>query len=94
MSTASMTEGCRLLRRVIAVHTQQVVARRIGVQQSAISRWANGLYKPHAYCHRSSFLKHYGIPLDAWDEPAKREAGADDKNPSPEAGCPSSGRSA
>jgi hypothetical protein len=59
--------GPELLRAVLDRETQQVVAGKLGVHQSTLSRWASEKFVPSP-----RFMKRlrdqFGIPIDAWIE--------------------------
>ena len=50
--------------------TQAEKAERLGVAQATISRWQSGASRPLSYEHRDACRRIFGIPLDAWTQPA------------------------
>lgn len=66
-------EGARLLAKVLEDANQKEVGRRCGVSQSLVSTWRSGRTKP-LYENRKIIAVRYGIPIDAWDQPAKKDA--------------------
>jgi hypothetical protein len=60
-----MTEGRRLLLRVLTVTTAWHVACRCRVTVSAVKNWAAGYNCPNSRARRA--LAHsYGIPPESW----------------------------
>lgn len=49
--------------------TQEEIARRCGVRQAAVSYWTTGFRRPRDE-HRIILRDAFGIPIDAWIQPA------------------------
>lgn len=61
------------MERLLKFFTEERLAQKCGVSQSAISRWARGARKPD-FQRRMVLLKCFSIALDAWDQPANQTA--------------------
>lgn len=60
------TEGQKTLNRLAHKSSQWAIAHKIGVDQSIVSYWISGRYKPN-YENRVALKKEFQIPLEAWD---------------------------
>lgn len=73
-----MSKGRRLLIKALAERGAQTdIARRIGVDQSVVSRWQSGRQSPSAKS-RFDLERELGIPPRSWeedDEATDEEAG-------------------
>ncbi len=52
---------------------QVVIARRCGVVRSTVGHWTTGTRKP-SDTHRVILRDVYGVPIEAWIEPADNSA--------------------
>ena len=64
----SRSEGAIALRRIGKTHEE--LARILGVSRVAVGNWAGGVRKPMPE-HRQRIFERLGIPIEAWDRPAK-----------------------
>jgi hypothetical protein len=64
------TEGVRLLRVILQRQTFGAVARRVGVDDSAVRAWALEIRRPLSVA-RWRAEEVLSIPFDAWDEGIK-----------------------
>lgn len=68
-----MNLGAELLAPHVAERgAQKRLAEKLGIDQGNLSRYARG--KEPGLPTRRIFKKKLGIPLDAWDQPAKGSA--------------------
>ena len=72
MDGRKCSEGRRRLLAILATITQAVISAKVGACRSSIAYWASGESLP-GYQYRRALETHYGIPMDAWDNPATLE---------------------
>lgn len=61
------TRGVRLLRELLRRQTFGAVARRVGVDERAVRKWASEECRPGRIA-RARMAEVLGIPETAWDE--------------------------
>ena len=65
------TRGAAALKKhVSAWGAQSVLAKRLGVSNSAVHDWAHGVSRPK-YAHRVLLARILGIEIDAWLTPSE-----------------------
>jgi transcriptional regulator with XRE-family HTH domain len=63
------SEGRRRLLALLQSITQATIALKVRVTAACVSYWASGTTVPQ-YARRVALRDAYGIPLEAWDNPA------------------------
>lgn len=72
VATPDRSAGSKALLELLQTSTQLEVAKRVGVAQITVSRWASGQRRPQGYAVRLAIWRSLGIPPPDWDRGLNR----------------------
>jgi hypothetical protein len=79
---AHLTEGRKLLVKLLESTTQATVARSIGARQQYVCSWAAGASRPEAH-YRDALARVYGIAPTCWYTAAEAKVARGESTPPP-----------